>query len=262
MSASVGSSGIVFSLLIPAYNEELNLPSVLDDTLATLNHAGKAQPFEILVINDGSSDRTGQVAEEYARRFPCIRVFHHANNIGLGAGLRTGFSHSRGEFVSWIAADGEVKADQAVNLLDIAGDADFITTTRLAVELDGKPQTRPLLRRILTWWMHQFCRVCLGKYPTHFTGIYMVRGSYLRSVPLFARTGLVGMELYFQSLRRGVRICNGQMAICPRLSGKSKVATPAGICKSLIEMVKLRWYLHKGRGTLPATAGSGQSLAA
>jgi glycosyltransferase involved in cell wall biosynthesis len=239
--------------VIPAYNEGDNSPSVLDDALATLGQSAGAQPFEVLVVNDGSTDHTGAVAEDYARRHACIRVFHHPGKQGLGTGLRTGFTASRGEFVSWICADGEVKASQAVKLIQAVQEADSVTTSRLAVVLDGARQRRPLLRRFLTWWMHIFCRVCLGAYPTHFTGIYLIRGSYLRSLPLFSRTGLVGMEIYFQSLRRGVRLAHDDMEIGPRLSGKSKVATPSGILKCLLDMLKIRWYLFKGRGFLPVS---------
>ena len=248
MSASQSTSGIAFSLVIPAYNEGDNLSAVLDDTLTTLNDAGYAHPFEVLVVNDGSTDHTGQVADDYAGRFSCIRVFHHTVNQGLGTSLRTAFTRSRGDYVTWISGDGEVKADQAVKLLHIAHDADFVTTSRLAVGSAGSETPRPLLRRVLTWWMRVFCCVCLGSYPTRFTGIYMVRGSYLRSLLLHSRTGLVGMEIYFQSRDRGVRLQHGEMAVCPRLSGKSKVATPSGILRSLIEMLKIRWYVRKSRG--------------
>ncbi len=255
MSVARTTDSIVFTLVIPAYNEGDNLSPVLDDTLATLNRCGKAHPYEVLIVNDGSIDHTGQVADDYARRFPCIRVFHHATNSGLGTSLRTGFTNSRGELVSWISADGDIKADQAVKLLDIADDADFITTSRLGIAVEGQYKGRSFYRGVLTWCMHIFCRICLGFYPTHFTGIYMIRGSYLRSLPLYSRTGLVGMEIYFQSLERKVRLGHGECSIHPRLSGHSKVATPSGILKSLIELCKIRWYIRKSRGiTLtPAT---------
>lgn len=245
---------IAFTLVIPAFNEGDNLTPVLEDTLATLNQWKKAHPYEILIVNDGSTDHTGQVADDYARRYPCIRVFHHATNQGLGTSLRTGFTNSRGEYVSWISADGDIKADQAVKLLDIASGVDFVTTSRLGIAAEGQYKGRSLYRGILTWCMHIFCRICLGFYPTHFTGIYLIRGSYLRSLPLYSRTGLVGMEIYFQSRERNVRMGHGEIVIFPRLSGHSKVATPTGIMKSMIELCKIRWYIRKSRGiTLTAT---------
>lgn len=243
------SSGIVLTIVVPAFNEGDNLGPVLDDSLAMLNSADYAQPYELIVVNDGSSDHTGQVADSYARRIPCIRVFHHQTNQGLGAALRTGFTESRGEYVTMIPADGEIKADQAAKLLHIAKGADFITTTRLAYQGDGKqPGPRSFFRGFCTWTMHLLCRICLGIYPKHFTGIYMARGPFLRSIPLRSRTGLVGMELYLQSLARHATIRHGEISIRPRLSGQSKVATMSGIAKSLIEMFKVRWYVWRNRG--------------
>src|SRR5262249_6543336 len=118
------------TIVIPAYNEADNLGPVLDDTLVTVARAAYAQPCDIIVVNDGSSDHTGKIADEYARRVPFVRVYHHAANQGLGMALRTGFTNSRGKYVSWISADGQVKADQAVKLLESAGWVGFITATR------------------------------------------------------------------------------------------------------------------------------------
>src|SRR5262249_18737789 len=161
---------------------------------ATLDQTPHAQPFEIVVVNDGSNDHTARVADEYAQRFPSIRVFHHAKNGGLGAALRTGFMNSRGDYVTLIPADGEIKADQAVQLLTLADGADFITTTRLGYRVQNGYQGRSLFRGFITWNMHLLCWLCLGIYPKHFTGIYMARGPYLRSIPLSSNSGLVGME--------------------------------------------------------------------
>jgi glycosyltransferase involved in cell wall biosynthesis len=229
----------VLTIVIPAYNEADNLGPVLDDTLLTVARAARAQPCDIIVVNDGSTDHTGKIADEYSRRVPFVRVFHHATNQGLGIALRTGFTNSRGNYVSWISADGQVNAAQVVKLLSIADGFDFITTTRLGYEMDNRYQGRPFFRMFLTWCMHVFCRLCIGIYPKHFTGIYMVRGEYLRSIPLRSQTGLVGMELYCESLRRKAKLRHGECMVGPRLSGRSKVATPMGVLKSVLDMLRM-----------------------
>ena len=232
-------TSIALSVVIPAYNEGDNLGAVINDALATVDKAEYAKPFEIIVVDDGSSDHTGAVADDYGRRYPSVRVFHHEVNQGLGVALRTGFTNSRGDYVGWLPADGQVRADQVTKLVRIADGADFITTTRLGHAVEEPSQGRSFFRGFLTWWMHIFCRMCLGTYPTHFTGTYMARGPYLRSIPLSSRTGLVGMELYIKSLRRNAKLQHSDCVTCPRTSGRSKVATPKGILNSMLDMLKM-----------------------
>lgn len=88
-------SPIHTTVLIPVYNEEAALPRVLEDVLAS---AGPG--YEILVINDGSSDGTVAVAQ----RYPC-RIISHETNRGKGAAMRTGIAHARGEKVIFIDGD-------------------------------------------------------------------------------------------------------------------------------------------------------------
>jgi glycosyltransferase involved in cell wall biosynthesis len=240
-------ASVALTIVIPAYNEGDNISVVLDDTLTTLAQADDAEPFEIIVVDDGSSDHTGTVARDYARRFASIRVLLHESNQGLGAALRIGFTHSVGDYVGWIPADGEVRADQVLKLLRIADGADLITSTRLGDSVQGPRQPRTLFRGFLTWWMNIFFWACLGNYPKHATGIYMARGAHLRSVPLTSSTGLVGMELYLQSVRRNAKFRHGECEIGPRLSGRSKVATPTGILKSMLEILRLGISLGRSR---------------
>ena len=102
----------------PLLQRRDNLGIVLEDAMKTLNELDFAQPYELIVVNDGSSDHSGQVADEYARRWRRrSRPFHHAINQGMGALPCARLHDSRGSYVTLIPADGEVKADQAAKLL-------------------------------------------------------------------------------------------------------------------------------------------------
>jgi glycosyltransferase involved in cell wall biosynthesis len=245
MSLSKPNKPIAFSIVIPAYNEGDNLGIVLEEIMATLNRSAIAQPYELLVIDDGSRDHTGQVADDYAQRCACVRAFHHPTNAGMGSALRTGFENSRGEFVTFLPADGEITADQAVKLLHLAGEADYVGSSRRGYANEGAPQRRALHREVLTWGMRLLSRMILGFNPSRNSGIYLVRGPLLRSVPLYSRTGLIGLEILLHIQQRGAKIAHGEIEIRPRLSGKSKIATVSGVAKQLIEMFKIRRYVSQ-----------------
>jgi glycosyltransferase involved in cell wall biosynthesis len=107
------------SIVIPAYNEEHSIGKILSD-LQSLEHH-----FEILVVDDGSTDKTAQVAESYN-----VRVLRHPVNKGYGAALKTGFRNTSGEYVFLMDADGQHKVKDIARLLDYAGQYDMVVGAR------------------------------------------------------------------------------------------------------------------------------------
>lgn len=94
------------SLFFPVYNDETTVRAVAERALQMLR--GYADDFEIIVVNDGSLDRSGQIADEVAREYSgIVRVIHHPENLGYGAALRTDVSECRHEWIFMIDGDNE-----------------------------------------------------------------------------------------------------------------------------------------------------------
>ena len=249
---------LMLSIVIPAYNEAANLPAVIRDTMATLDASETAGRYELLVVNDGSSDETGNVAEALAGRFPCVRVLHHSGNQGLGSGLRTGFASSRGDYVGWLPADGEVQADQVLVLLRNIGAGDIINSTRIGYLVENRVEHRSFYRGLLTWCFQKLCTLLVGFNPSRYSGVYLLRGAFIRSLTLYSKTGLVGLEILAHSFQRRADMRLTETTVCHRLSGRSKVATFEGIVKQVWELFKIRSYVRRS-GTV---ADGSQSKAA
>lgn len=97
------------SFFCPAYHDEDNLPRLIPHVHKFLSEiSGK---FEIIIVEDGSSDRTGEVADSLAGRYPEVRVIHHPKNMGYGAALRDGFLNARYAYVMY--TDGDSQYDVA-----------------------------------------------------------------------------------------------------------------------------------------------------
>lgn len=97
------------SIVIPALNEEEAIQSTVESCLAARDHIcrrGAVRDVEVIIVNDGSSDRTGQIADALAAREPCVSVIHFGKNRGYGAALKQGFQQARGELVAFLDADG------------------------------------------------------------------------------------------------------------------------------------------------------------
>lgn len=104
------------SVFFPAYNDAPSLPGLLAKTFQVLSE--NVEDFEVIVINDGSKDNTGEVlAELQAKYGPVLRVITHEVNQGYGGALRTGFSESRKEFVFYTDGDGQYDVGELPKLL-------------------------------------------------------------------------------------------------------------------------------------------------
>ena len=116
------------SVIMPAYNEEPCLADAVATTLKTFDALGI--PFEIIVVNDHSADRTGAIADTMASENAWIRAFHHETNLGIGGAFRTGVAHARHDYVILIPADNPLSVEDMAVYLPQLGAADVIVGVR------------------------------------------------------------------------------------------------------------------------------------
>ncbi len=220
------------TIVVPAFNEGPNIEPVVREIRQTIEREPAIPSYEIVLVNDGSRDDTREVVERLAREWPNVSAHHHDANRGFGAALRTGFTHSRGEAVSFITADGEIGVDVIVDMHRAIANYDLV--------LSARERTVGAERRVLTWGVELMLRLILGFIPEA-SGIYMVKGDLVRRMPLKSNTGLANLEviLFCQHWQRPIGKA-GTTRARPRLSGESKVTNVPTIAKTLWEMWKLR----------------------
>src|SRR5262249_19905108 len=97
-------SPLQWSVIIPAYNQAHGLPRYLDSVVAYFD--GRGQPYEVIVVDDGSTDETAEVVERLGRRHPEVRVIRSGRNEGKGAAVRKGMLGARGDWRVLADADG------------------------------------------------------------------------------------------------------------------------------------------------------------
>lgn len=224
---------IELSIVVPAFNEEANLAPVIRRTVEALDAALTPARYEIVIVDDGSRDGTGRVADELARLLPRVQVVHHSLNQGFGAALRSGYARARGQYCAAIPADGEVGIEQALALFREIGDSDVMVSQRVRTATAG--------REVLTKVWHVLMTLLAGADLRGRDGIYVIRTSLVQQMKLHSSTGLVNLEILMLCHQRGVRINEGLMHASPRLSGESKVTNVRTVVKVLWEMVKLRF---------------------
>ncbi|MGA2256289.1 MAG: dolichyl-phosphate beta-glucosyltransferase [Thermoguttaceae bacterium] len=141
---------IALSLILPAFDEARRLPSYLESVRAHFEQTLR-QPYEVIVVDDGSRDETAAIAECLASHWPQLRLLRHAQNEGKGAAVRTGVLAARGELLLFADADGATPIEEHSRLAAaIAQGADVAIGSRLAPD--------PAIRRSRHW-----CRGLAGK---------------------------------------------------------------------------------------------------
>ncbi|HLW38578.1 MAG TPA: glycosyltransferase family 2 protein, partial [Candidatus Eremiobacteraceae bacterium] len=106
------------SLVVPAFNEAGIIERNLDELLNYLTGLQAAYRFELVLVDDGSSDQTGTVADAFAAARSGVHVCHHGRNRGLGAALKTGFARAGGDYIVTLDLDLSYEPAYVAALLD------------------------------------------------------------------------------------------------------------------------------------------------
>jgi len=192
------------SVVIPAYNEAERLGPSLDRALEYLERRGGS--FEVLVVDDGSSDATGQVAAAYAARN--VRLLAHPRNRGKGAALRTGVVATRGDRVLVSDADFSTPIEELPKLERRLADADLVLGSRAAPGADVR-ERQPLYRELMGKTFNLLIRI-LGVRGLRDTqcGFKLMRGEIDRE--LFAEMEIDGfaydVEMVWLARQHGYRV--------------------------------------------------------
>jgi dolichyl-phosphate beta-glucosyltransferase len=194
----------LLSIIIPAYNEEKRLPKSLDQIVAFVQ--AQAEPMEVLIVENGSADHTTEIAEEYAARYPFIRVLHSAK--GKGAAVRAGMAAGRGRYLFMCDSDLSMPIEEVRKFLPPAlDDYDVAIASREGpgARRYGEPSYRHLMGRVFNLIIRVLAIPGLQDTQCGFK-------SFSRSAAqeVFAGLTMTGwafdVEALFIALRRGYRV--------------------------------------------------------
>lgn len=156
-----------FSLVLPVYNEEGAIASTLDELQKILRSAGC--DYEIITVNDGSSDRTGEILRDRHD----IRLIEHPRNRGYGAALKTGIRHARYPIIAITDADGTYPNERIPQLVSLTAQADMVVGARIGANVQYST-----IRKIPKWFLVRFAEwVVQSPIPDLNSGLRVFRKS-------------------------------------------------------------------------------------
>lgn len=223
------------SVFFPAYNDEGNIGKVVEAAVEMLEGIG--HEYEVIVVHDGSPDRTGEVADELARRHPKVRVIHHAKNLGYGAALKTGFTSAGKDHIFYTDGDNQfdvLEMRKFVALVD-AGLTDLVVGFR-----NRKQYT--LYRKIVSFTYNLVLQVLFDlPYRDVDCAFKLVPKSLIDRIDISSVDAFIDAELLIKAQQLGYSVTEVGVTHRPRETGVSGVKTRV-ILDTIGEM--LRFYLQ------------------
>lgn len=164
------------SVLIPAMNEENNIAEAVKTVKGVISR--HFSDYELLIYNDGSTDKTGIIADELARGDPSIEVFHHDKNRGLGACYREGARIASKDFYLLIHGDNEIAPETIQVIINKANEADIV------IPYVQNPEARPLFRRVVSSMYVSFTNLIFGLNIPYYNGPCLIRTALVKNLPI------------------------------------------------------------------------------
>jgi dolichol-phosphate mannosyltransferase len=198
---------IFISLVVPCYNEEAILQAHLNTISEYMDSKSGKYHWEIVIINDGSKDKTGDIADEFANQMTNVRVIHHPVNLNLGNALQTGFRNSKGDIIIVLDIDLSYSVEYIEQMADklIETSADIVLTSPYMK--GGKVTAVPFLRRIMSKWVNKFMRMSAqDKYHTYTGMVRAYRRNFIRTLNLKTKGYEVSPEIMYKAMILRARI--------------------------------------------------------
>jgi glycosyltransferase involved in cell wall biosynthesis len=254
MSDSPGSKPPSLSVFFPALNDSGTIGSMV---IRAVTAASKLTPdYEVIVVNDGSTDATAEIAEELARTYPHVRVVHHARNRGYGGALQTGFRSSTKELIFYTDGDAQYDpAELAALWARMTPDADLVNGYKV-------DRADPLHRVIIGRAYHHIVSILFGLTVRDVDCDFrLMRRSIFDRIHLEKTSGVICLEMMKKIHDAGFSIVEVPVHHYHRAFGKSQFFNFRRIFRTAFDVMRLWFALvivrqHR-RGERPVGARDG-----
>jgi glycosyltransferase involved in cell wall biosynthesis len=234
------------SIFFPCYNEEANVERVVRAALAEAQHF--TEQFEIIVVNDGSKDRTEEIAQRLAAESPHVRVVTNQPNLGYGGAVARGLREAKHDWIFFTDGDGQFDLGEIGKLVALLDWCDFAVGYRIR-------RADSFIRKSNAFWWGVLVRMLFGlKVRDIDCAFKLLPKSLIDKIELRSQGALISTELLARAKNQGLRIAEVGVNHYPRTAGTQTGANPKVILRAFAELFKLRKHI-RGEG-LPTDAKS------
>lgn len=220
------------SVVFPALNDELSIGSLVEKTLRLLPQI--APKYEIIVIDDGSGDKTYAVLKSLQKKIFCLRLITHKKNLGYGATLVDGFKTARNDFIFYTDGDGQYDVLELKELVEnLDGNTDMVTGFKVN-------RADPLIRRSIGYLYNKFVKIVFGlKVKDVDCDFRLFRRRLLKGITFKTTSGAFDAEFILKLQKKGTRFKEVPVHHYPRPYGQSQFFKPRRVIESLWELLRI-----------------------
>jgi glycosyltransferase involved in cell wall biosynthesis len=231
------------TIFFPVYNDENTIANMTEKCINVLKEI--ASNFEVIIINDGSPDNSGAVADEMANKYEYVRVIHHPQNKGYGAAIKSGLENAQYEWVCFTDGDDEYDIEDLRKMIHLKDYYDLIITFRYV-------KLYSTLRVFISGMYNKIFRVIFRtNYRDISTGLRLMRKSVYDDLTIISDSPFIGAEITLRTMLKGYRV--GEMGIqtFPREFGKGASVSPKNIIRTIKDMRKVYQNIFSSTYELP-----------
>jgi glycosyltransferase involved in cell wall biosynthesis len=217
------------TVIVPAWNEERQLATTVEEVVGAA--ARWLRGFEVIIVNDGSTDGTAAVADALATRYACVSVIHHSTNRGVGAAFHTGLALARYHYLTLVPGDNAFHVSGLDTVFGLVGTIEMVVTYR------ANPRARTPLRRILSRCCTRAMRIVSGRSIRDAHSLYVFPVALARQVRPNRGYGY-HIETLSTLLRGGVPFVEVPVALNPRPDRSSKVMRVGVLARLVATMAR------------------------
>jgi len=222
------------SIFFPFWNEEKNIRGVVEDAIPVVKEI--AEKWEILMIDDGSSDKTNEEAKKLARRYSNVKVISHSPNRGYGAALKSGLTNSQYKYVVFTDGDRQFDFSEIERFIPEIKEADIVIGYR---KIRQDNFVRHILMNLLKVWDFIFFKFY---YRDIDCGFKMFRRAAIEELlPLRSEGAMITTEILAKAKQKNLRIRQVEVSHYPRKFGNQSGANIPVLIRAILESFTL-WF--------------------
>lgn len=228
----VSDADISISLFFPCHNEEANVERMARHALTVLSRI--TDDYEVIIVDDGSKDRTAEIADGLARQHSHVKVVHHEVNRGYGSALQSGFRAATKQWVFYTDGDGQFDLEELPPLLELTQKYDIITCYRLN-------RRDNWVRKLNAWaWGKLVGFMFKLRIKDIDCAFKLYRREIFDHIEMYSRGALIDTEILARAQRAGYSMTQRGVHHYPRTAGTQSGANIKVILRAFRELFKLR----------------------
>ena len=225
-------------IFFPVYDDEATVETVAMKSLQVLSDI--ASRYKVIIVDDGSPDKSGEIADELAEKYPDILSIRHKKNMGYGAALMTGFKHSAGyDWICFTDGDDQYDVNELYHISKLLHHFDMIVTFRYT-KIYGT------FRIFMSYVYNLLIRLLFkSRFRDHNCGLKLIRSSTVADLDIDSVSPFIGAELIIKTMVKGYPIGEVGIQTYPRNFGESHSTSLYNIYASIRDMIKVYRKLFK-----------------